>query len=372
MTTVRQKSGAVVVGDIAPNTSQIIHNTSADTHALYANDSGVLRVIGQEVVTSDRTYHVDGSTGDDGNDGLTTGTAFATIQRAVNEVCIAIIIQYHANIRISVAPGIYDEFVVLYPYIGFPSDLQTTPIFSFIVTIHSSTLNAADVVIKPTTTPPSTVLSGVVSVQGGAWQIFGITADETEASGPYGCWKSLAQSFLYTVNCTSVVQSGGAGIVSYFNSFSYHESHQFILNGGSPYILDAEYKAILTVSGSTIELADDTTPLIYSYSDAFAGMSLDGITLNGFTLTKGDSYCDLNSAITDFGGGVPLNDIIDIPNSFIGTNSRIMDMFATKVKSGAVIADDLVPGSWSVIDDGTDVRLYANKSGTLVKSAALT
>lgn len=39
---------------------------------------------GRELLTAARTYFVNGSTGNDGNDGLASGTAFATIQKAID------------------------------------------------------------------------------------------------------------------------------------------------------------------------------------------------------------------------------------------------------------------------------------------------
>jgi hypothetical protein len=69
---------------------------------------------------------------------------------------------------------------------------------------------------------------------------------------------------------------------------------------------------------------------------------------------------------------VPLTDIVDLSVSAFANNSKFVDMRVVKTKASAVVAGDLIPGSWAVIDDGTDVRLYANRAGTLVKSAALT
>ena len=41
---------------------------------------------GRELLTANRTYFVNGATGDDGNDGLSSGAAFATIQKALDTV----------------------------------------------------------------------------------------------------------------------------------------------------------------------------------------------------------------------------------------------------------------------------------------------
>lgn len=43
-------------------------------------------VVDREVLTAARTYYVDGSSGSDSNNGLTTGAAFATVQKAIDVV----------------------------------------------------------------------------------------------------------------------------------------------------------------------------------------------------------------------------------------------------------------------------------------------
>lgn len=70
----------------------------------------------REKLTANRTYYVDGGTGDDGNDGLSGGTAFATIQKAVNTAAGLDLDVY--NVTISIAAGTYAEAVALKRCIG--------------------------------------------------------------------------------------------------------------------------------------------------------------------------------------------------------------------------------------------------------------
>lgn len=71
---------------------------------------------GRELLTAARTYYVNGLTGSDANNGLAPGTAFATIQKAVNTVASLDLSIYDATI--SIAAGTYAEEVFLKPLIG--------------------------------------------------------------------------------------------------------------------------------------------------------------------------------------------------------------------------------------------------------------
>jgi hypothetical protein len=73
--------------------------------------------IAREKLAADRSYYVNVSTGSDSNTGLSSGAAFATIQKAVD------IVQYNLdlnnyNVTINVAAGTYPEEVVIGDYVG--------------------------------------------------------------------------------------------------------------------------------------------------------------------------------------------------------------------------------------------------------------
>lgn len=62
-----------------------------------------------DITTKDITYYVNGTTGNDSNDGLSLQTAFATIQKAVNQAPQIIL----HNFAVQVAAGTYFEDVVI-------------------------------------------------------------------------------------------------------------------------------------------------------------------------------------------------------------------------------------------------------------------
>lgn len=75
------------------------HVAEADPHAQYALETAV-----RERLTANRTYYVSIG-GSDGNDGMTAGTAFATLQKAWNTIAPFDLGGY--AVTISVAPGTY-------------------------------------------------------------------------------------------------------------------------------------------------------------------------------------------------------------------------------------------------------------------------
>jgi hypothetical protein len=82
----------------------------------------------REVLTADRTYYV-ATTGSDSNDGLSSGSPFATIQKAVDVVCSLDLSIYQATIQL--ADGTYTAGATLKQYVGaLPPIIQgntTTP-----------------------------------------------------------------------------------------------------------------------------------------------------------------------------------------------------------------------------------------------------
>lgn len=69
----------------------------------------------RELLTAARTYYVD-TAGSDSNNGLTSGTAFATIQKAVNTA--ANLDNQGFDVTISIAAGTYNESVQLKSFLG--------------------------------------------------------------------------------------------------------------------------------------------------------------------------------------------------------------------------------------------------------------
>lgn len=63
---------------------------------------------------ADITYYVNSATGSDSNNGLTNGTAFKTIQYAINKLPQVV----NHNVNINIAQGTYNEDVLVYGFVG--------------------------------------------------------------------------------------------------------------------------------------------------------------------------------------------------------------------------------------------------------------
>lgn len=71
---------------------------------------------GRELLTADRTYYV-ATTGSDSNNGLTVGTPFLTIQKAVDVICGSLDMDSY-QVTVQVADGTYTGNATLKSYIG--------------------------------------------------------------------------------------------------------------------------------------------------------------------------------------------------------------------------------------------------------------
>lgn len=154
--------------------------------------------------TEDFTIYVNGTAGDDENDGLTTDTAKKTIQAAVD----ALPSRIRANITVAIAAGVYREQVTVY---GFVVEPGKTFLIQGDKTWTPSMGGSPNVRITGTdddlTHTPSR-LSGVYFQQcSGSLDIRGIRVDYCSASG-----FEVTHATAWLENCYSVYNDIGLGI----------------------------------------------------------------------------------------------------------------------------------------------------------------
>jgi len=114
---------------------------------------------GRTMLTADRTYYVNPTSGLDTNDGLTTGTAWETIQKAVDFVSGNLdLVSF--DVTIQLADDTYVEPVDLKPYLG-----------SGDVTIKGNSVTPANVFWDNRT---NTVGANVNGVNAGLWRLDGL------------------------------------------------------------------------------------------------------------------------------------------------------------------------------------------------------
>ena len=91
-------------------------NLSAGTKQVFLSMPAVQVAWARERLTADRTYYV-ATTGSDGNNGLTVGTPFLTIQKAADVIAATLDIGIN-SVTIQLADGTYTAGVVVNPVLG--------------------------------------------------------------------------------------------------------------------------------------------------------------------------------------------------------------------------------------------------------------
>lgn len=89
---------------------------------LYFTDARAIAAVGpvREALTANATYYVNAATGSDSNDGLSSGSPFLTIQKAVDTVATFDGVGLYSG-TIEVAAGTYAEVVLLRTLVGYTS-----------------------------------------------------------------------------------------------------------------------------------------------------------------------------------------------------------------------------------------------------------
>jgi hypothetical protein len=221
------------------NSGSAISLTDSSAHTLFlapdATDLGVLETA-REVLTADRTYYV-ATDGSDSNDGLTAGTPFLTIQKAVDVVCSLDLSIYQATIQL--ADGTYTAGAVLKSYVG-----ALPPI------IQGNATTPANVVVSPSS-------GSCYIVRSGAWSLIGQKLTSSNANGISG--ESTSSCSIANINfgtCASrhMQTTGSIRIVGNYTISGSASMHMWAFMGG---IFDG-YLNTITLLG---------TP---NFSDAFA------------------------------------------------------------------------------------------------------
>jgi hypothetical protein len=247
------------------------------------------------LVTSDVTIYVNPTTGNDANNGLTAGTAFATIQAAVNAVYLSYDWHGHAC-TIQLADGTYN-FSVANGYaasiVGFPFGMPYGSLY-----IRGNVGNPANVVISATNANCLFIQNGFVDIAGVTFTATGTNVGLITWSG-YGVNVGLAGYIVISNcrfgNCGNVqLNASGGGIVAITGtgvSFTGASKCAFAINIGGQIWLPG---TTITVTGLACSSA--------------VFLAVDCSTINVATVTfvgsaTGQRYQVGNNAVIDTGGG---------------------------------------------------------------------
>lgn len=231
---------------------------------------------GREVLVAARTYYV-ATTGSDSADGLTAGTPFLTIQKAVDVICSTLDMSIH-QVTIQIADGTYSTGVILKKYLG-----SLAPIF------NGNSVTPANVHINDAVAGHS------------AFTFLNIFGDNTNYSTGAGTWVvqnmklTAARACLETYGTGNVIKVG-VGIIFGVTTFHMLASaggfiictSSYSISGNATYhMLSQQASSIVNSVTFTVTLLASITVTYFVYALRGAIISMSGITytLGAFTVT---------------------------------------------------------------------------------------
>lgn len=288
------------VQDLVTTKGDILVATAADTlvrlgagtngYGLTADSNvseGLKWVYRREVLTANRTYYVNPTTGSDSNDGLTSGTPFLTIQRAIDVIAMLDINSY--TVTVQLADGTYTSGAALKNVVGFaqPGNL--------VIQGNSGTPSNAIVSV----TNANCFVSSNLSV---IWDIKDMKLQTTTsgsclvADGGILRYGNIEFGSTPTTGANSHISVGGYGEIVCIGNYT--------ISGSTA----RHWRAIpgrITVQNKTITLVG--TPNFatqFAYASRISMIQCDGNSYVG-SGTGTRYYVDLNSVIFSNGGTLP-------------------------------------------------------------------
>jgi hypothetical protein len=236
----------------------------------------------REQLVANRTYFVS-TTGNDSNNGLTSGTAFLTIQKAINVVAGLDISTF--NVTISVADGTYaGAALVSGPWLG-----------SGVVTLQGNVTTPANCII-------STVATCVVVLNGGALTVSGFKFASSSAHGlsaQYGGTITVSGALNYGACASDHNQALDGGKILFNVGYTISGNA-----GSSHWDANGPGSVIRQQSGGTVTITG--TPSINTFASARfnAAVLATGPYSGAGTGTK--YYADFNAVINSGGVTFPV------------------------------------------------------------------
>ena len=247
-------------------------------------DTGMVRFPSggvREQLTASRTYYVNGTNGSDGNDGLSSGGAFKTIQKAIDTVAALDIGIY--DVTINVAAGTYSENVQLKKIIGSGS-----------VTLLGDTGTPANVSIAP-----SSGHAVVASAAGDRWTLAGFRL--APVSGGHSLIVEKGTFLSFHALDFAAAPSGYIHIL--ISSARVDVVGDYAISGGAYSHWKVDESGTLYAAGRTITLSG--TPAFTKFADCnlTSAMIVHAMTFNGSA--TGTRYTCYGNAVIYVAGAGP-------------------------------------------------------------------
>lgn len=259
-----------------------------ETQMMILDTSGNLSVAGKvispnvrEKLTAARTYYVGYSGANDSNNGLTTGTSFATIQTAINTASSLDLSSY--NVTIQLNNGTYSTTQTLVPYVTGGG----------VISIVGNTTTPSSVLINPAG------MGFVANAPAGYWAIGGMKLNCTGGSG-YGI---LANSPGVVFNL-SYMDFGACGVYQVLAQSGAYIGFTsgYTISGGAAVHIAATANSNITCAGITVTLTGTPAFTYFARSTTGSNINLNTNTYSG-AATGSRYFVDINASIFVNGAG---------------------------------------------------------------------
>lgn len=282
---------------------------SAGTKHVYISMPATQAAWIRERITAARTYYVS-TTGSDSADGLTVGTPFQTIQKAIDTVCDKIDAGPH-QVTIQLVDGTYTSGGVLKGYVGFlPPIIQgnaTTPANTFVSVSTAGVSCFSNLLVPVVTTADSHNTTAC-----GAWTIKNLKVSSGRAGIELlGGGSSVNFSGINFGSCTGyhIIASTG-GLVRVLGNYTISGSavsHMLSYLGGEIIARDATVTFLASIV---------LTQFVHVWLLGFIMCPYLTFTMGGFSVTGKRYLVESNGVVNSYAGGAGY-----FPGSTAGTTA---------------------------------------------------
>lgn len=316
---------------------------------------------GRPFLTGDTTYYVNNSTGNDANNGLAPGTAWATLTHAMAVINSIDGAGFNVGVNVQGGGANYTEGIFVGQTIGIKN-----------LTFHG--------VGSPRLKPPVSLFNAVTSCIAcpARVQFDNMILDSTDPG--FGGWQpaDATQTQVIYDTCTFVlplndgwhafVGNQYATILILTPTFDMQGNQDDILNF-TQYSTCGLFGPVTIIGSTTFANAaftfDDNSTFTWGASSLTGAGPFTGLSVQ---LTVSSIFIDQSGGLAMPGSGVS----VDPTSSWEGPAGA--GFFSGLVKSGAPTTSDLVvPDLWTISRDtgGTNIGLYYNKAGTILGLAGI-
>ncbi len=242
------------------------------------------------ILTSNATFYVNSGSGNDSNNGLTTGSAFKTIQTAVNYVTSKYFIQNTSSMIIQVAAGTYSESVDLPRITGNGN-----------ITINGNT--SSTVIVEGSSGNGFQMITG-----GSGYTLSGIDVRSIGAAG-------IVSSYNSHIILSSSMKLGACGLYHIYTAYGgvIEVTANYSASASSTVHIISQYGGHIAIGIITASIAAGT------YSNVFCLAGFNGNIVSSAKWTSGSVVS--SKYLANYNGTINSNGTLNFPGNSAGSTT---------------------------------------------------